>query len=90
MNYDVIIIGGLGHVGLPLGLVWADAGLTVGAYDLDGAKRKLVGDGKMPFLEHDAEPILQRVLKKNFFLPDNLSEIARAKASGQDPYELLI
>lgn len=80
MNYDVIIIGGLGHVGLPLGLVWADAGLTVGAYDLDGAKRKLVGDGKMPFLEHDAEPILQRVLKKNFFLPDNLSEIARAKA----------
>jgi len=49
MNYDVVIIGGLGHVGLPLGLVWADAGLTVGAHDLDEPKKKLVNAGTMPF-----------------------------------------
>ena len=80
MNYDIAIIGGLGHVGLPLGLVWADAGLTIGAYDLDESKKKAVNAGKMPFLEHDAEPILQRVLGKTFFVLNNVSEIARAKA----------
>ncbi len=80
MNYDIVIIGGLGHVGLPLGLVWADAGLTVGAYDLDKAKGKEIAAGRMPFLEHGAEPILQRVYGKTFFLVDHVEEIANAKA----------
>jgi UDP-N-acetyl-D-mannosaminuronic acid dehydrogenase len=80
MNYDVVIIGGLGHVGLPLGLVWADAGLTVGALDLDESKKQQVNAGKMPFLEHGAEPILQRVIGKKFFVLKNISEIANAKA----------
>ena len=80
MNYDVVIIGGLGHVGLPLGLVWADAGLTVGALDLDESKKKQVNAGTMPFLEHGAEPILKRVVGKKFFVLNQLSEIATAKA----------
>lgn len=80
MNYDIVIIGGLGHVGLPLGLVWADAGLTVGAYDLDKAKGKEISEGRMPFLEHGAEPILQRVYGKKFFLVEKVDEIANAKA----------
>jgi UDP-N-acetyl-D-mannosaminuronic acid dehydrogenase len=80
MNYDIVIIGGLGHVGLPLGLVWADAGLTVGAYDLDKAKGREIAAGRMPFLEHGAEPILQRVYGKTFFLVDKVDEIANAKA----------
>ncbi len=79
MNYDIVIIGGLGHVGLPLGLVWADAGLTVGAYDLDKAKGKEISAGRMPFLEHGSEPILQRVYGKTFFLVDDVAEIANAK-----------
>lgn len=80
MNYDIIIIGGLGHVGLPLGLVWADTGLTVGAYDLDGAKAKELQAGRMPFLEHGAEPILRRVLGKKFFLVEDLAEISNSRA----------
>jgi 3-hydroxyisobutyrate dehydrogenase-like beta-hydroxyacid dehydrogenase len=32
---DVAIVGGCGRVGLPLGLVLADAGLTVTLYDRD-------------------------------------------------------
>lgn len=80
MNYDVVIIGGLGHVGLPLGLVWADAGLTIGTLDLDESKKKLVNMGKMPFLEHGAEPILQRVIGKKFFVLNDISEITNAKA----------
>lgn len=79
-RYDIVIIGGLGHVGLPLGLMWADAGLTVGAYDLDRAKAASVAEGRMPFLEYGAEPILERVRGRTFFLPADLSCVSRAKA----------
>jgi UDP-N-acetyl-D-mannosaminuronic acid dehydrogenase len=70
----------LGHVGLPLGLVWAEAGLTVGVYDLDAAKVREISDCRMPFLEHGAEPILERVYGKKFFLVKNIDEIANATA----------
>ena len=32
-DLDVVVLGGGGHVGLPLSLAFADAGLTVGIYD---------------------------------------------------------
>ena len=62
--FDVVIIGGLGHVGLPLGLVFAQKGLKTCLCDIDPLKAGLVKKGKMPFLEHGAEPILKEVLKK--------------------------
>lgn len=62
-KYDVVIIGGLGHVGLPLGISFANEGLKVCLYDIDVRKAKLVKQGKMPFIEYDAEPILKKVLK---------------------------
>lgn len=33
--YDVCIIGGLGHAGLPLGISLAEAGKKVVLYDID-------------------------------------------------------
>lgn len=63
--FDIVIIGGLGHVGLPLGIVFADKGLSVCLYDTDAKKAGLVKRGIMPFIEYDAEPILKRVLKSN-------------------------
>lgn len=62
-RFDVAIVGGLGHVGLPLGLVFAKKGLKVCLYDIDTEKAILVRNGKMPFLEYGAEPILKRVIK---------------------------
>lgn len=62
-SFDVVIVGGLGHVGLPLGIVFADKGLNVCLYDLDKDKKKMVEEGQMPFIEYDSEPILGRVLK---------------------------
>ena len=35
----VAIVGGCGHVGLPLGLAFADAGLDVTLFDIDDAQR---------------------------------------------------
>jgi UDP-N-acetyl-D-mannosaminuronic acid dehydrogenase len=80
MSYDIVIIGGLGHVGLPLGLAWAEAGLKVGALDVDQAKMQTVRSGKLPFLEYDAEPILKKVIGKQFFVLEKISEVSQAKA----------
>lgn len=62
-TYDIVIAGGLGHVGLPLGLVFADKGFRVCLLDVDGAKAQRVRKGIMPFIEYGAEPILKKVLK---------------------------
>jgi len=58
----VAIVGGCGHVGLPLGLAFADAGLPVVLYDIDAAAVDKVRAGKMPFFEKDADEVLARVL----------------------------
>lgn len=74
-KYDVIIIGGFGHVGLPLGIVLADSGMQVALYDIDQTKAASIAEGKMPFMELDAEPLLQKVIGKSLFICDNLSDV---------------
>jgi UDP-N-acetyl-D-mannosaminuronic acid dehydrogenase len=61
--FDIIIIGGLGHVGLPMGIVFAQKGLRVCLYDIDEDKARLVSQGKMPFVEYGAEKLLVEVLQ---------------------------
>jgi UDP-N-acetyl-D-mannosaminuronic acid dehydrogenase len=61
-EYDVAVVGGLGHVGLPLGMVFANKGLRVCLIDLDKEKAQIVKKGQMPFIEYDSEPILRKVL----------------------------
>src|SRR4051794_7808645 len=46
---DVVVLGGAGHVGLPLSLAFADAGLRVGIFDIDAAALERIGHGQMPF-----------------------------------------
>lgn len=60
---DVVIVGGCGHVGLPLGLAFADRGLRVTLFDVDAAAVNLVASGEMPFREAGAEEVLARVLR---------------------------
>ncbi len=59
---DVVVIGGGGHVGLPLAIALASRGLTTTVYDISEAAVKLVNDGQLPFLEPDAPPVLASVL----------------------------
>ncbi len=61
--YDVVVVGGCGHVGLPLAIAFADRGLTVGIYDIDQASVKLVESGELPFQEEGAHDVLHRVLE---------------------------
>ncbi len=61
---DVVIVGGCGHVGLPLGLAFADRGLNVALFDLNGDAVDQVESGAMPFAEAGADEVLQRVVGK--------------------------
>src|ERR1700734_2426567 len=60
----VVIIGGCGHVGLPLGIVFANCGLDVVLLDRDQAKIDTVNAGQMPFMETNALEQLERVVGK--------------------------
>ncbi len=61
-DYDVVVVGGAGHVGLPLAIAFADRGAKVQIYDVSNTSVELVNRGVMPFLEPGAEPMLQRAL----------------------------
>ena len=75
----VAIVGGCGHVGLPLGLAFADAGLSVVLYDIDSNAVENVRAGKMPFFEKGADEVLQRVLANGNLTastdPDEVSRV---------------
>jgi UDP-N-acetyl-D-mannosaminuronic acid dehydrogenase len=57
---DVAVVG-LGRVGLPLALSFADRGLTVIGVDNDPLRLGSVRDGRMPFEETDGQALLDRV-----------------------------
>ena len=60
---DVCVIGGGGHVGLPLALICADSGLRTVVYDIDEAKVRGIRSGRMPFREEGATEVLARALQ---------------------------
>ena len=59
---DVVVIGGCGHVGLPLALAFADRGASVAIYDVSETAVAAVNSGRMPFAEPGADEVLHRVL----------------------------
>src|SRR6184192_4419744 len=61
-DLDAVIVGGCGHVGLPLSLSLAECGLRVGINDVDQAKIEMVRAGQEPFRETGAEALLRKVL----------------------------
>ena len=61
-EHDVVVIGGCGHVGLPLAIALADRGASVLVFDISDQAVKLVNDAELPFDEPGAEPILRRVV----------------------------
>jgi UDP-N-acetyl-D-mannosaminuronic acid dehydrogenase len=61
-NKRICIVGGAGHVGLPLALVLADEGFTVDILDTNAEALKTIRAGRMPFIESGAEDLLKRLL----------------------------
>src|SRR5262249_55192020 len=57
------IVGGCGHVGLPLGLAFARKGLTVDLVDACAERVAVVNGGRMPFPEDDADALLVEAVR---------------------------
>jgi UDP-N-acetyl-D-mannosaminuronic acid dehydrogenase len=76
---DVVIVGGCGHVGLPLGIMLARTGLHVGLLDVDEEKKAMVRSGCMPFLEHGADELLTETIGSTLHVLDDASAIAGAE-----------
>lgn len=77
--YDVCIVGGAGHVGLPLGLALAAKGQRVVLYDLDTSALETIKQGRVPFTEEGAETILRDVLDRTLFVSSELGSVGRAR-----------
>jgi UDP-N-acetyl-D-mannosaminuronic acid dehydrogenase len=61
-DLDLVVLGGGGHVGLPLSLAFAEAGLRVGIYDTSQPTLDRIGKGEMPFMETGADALLASLL----------------------------
>ncbi len=66
-SLDVVIVGGCGHVGLPLGLALAERGLTVTAFDIAQPVVDQVLGATMPFDEPDGPEMLAKALGSGRF-----------------------
>ncbi len=77
----IVIIGGCGHVGLPLGIVFANCGLDVVLLDLDQAKIDTVNAGRMPFMETNATEQLRKVVGKKLIATSDASCLGDSDAA---------
>jgi len=77
--YDMCIIGGLGHVGLPLGISFAKAGKRVVLQDINREAMDMISRGKMPFLERGASKPLKETLNKTLFVSPDRNVIAQGR-----------
>jgi UDP-N-acetyl-D-mannosaminuronic acid dehydrogenase len=64
-NADVTVVGGGGHVGIPLVLALAEAGLRVNVNDLNQANLDTLKSGRLPFIEDGANAALANALAGN-------------------------
>jgi UDP-N-acetyl-D-mannosaminuronic acid dehydrogenase len=61
---QLAIVGGCGHVGLPLGIAFARKGYTVDLIDICPERVAQVNQGRMPFAEEGADKLLNLSLRE--------------------------
>ena len=78
MKADIAIIGGAGHIGLPLGMLFAAKKKKVILYDKDSINLNKISNGKMPFLERGGDEFLKKN-KKRIFTTQNKDDLKDVK-----------
>jgi UDP-N-acetyl-D-mannosaminuronic acid dehydrogenase len=75
---DLTVVGGAGHVGIPLVLSFAGQGLTVNVNDLNLDNVAALKAGRLPFIEYGAEYLLSKALRDHKLIftntPDAISK----------------
>lgn len=78
LTADLTVVGGAGHVGIPLVLAFAETGLTVNVNDLNRSALDSLAAGKLPFIEYGAAGLLAKALSDNrLVFSDNPAAITR-------------
>ena len=77
-KYDICIIGGVGHVGLPLGLLFQSKGKKIVLYDVNLKNIKKVNNGIMPFIEIGSKKFIKKK-SNSFFATNKKKYISQAK-----------
>ena len=72
---NVCIIGGCGHVGIPLGLALASKGKNVTLVDLNPEAVGAINTGRLPFKEEGAESLLKAHVGKNLHATSDMSVV---------------
>jgi len=67
LKKKVVVVGGGGHVGLPLSLILAKSKFDVVAFDHSQATVDKINSGQMPFFENEAANLLKEVLESGNF-----------------------
>ena len=76
----VSIVGGVGHVGAPLGLALSSKGYNVILIDKNKDNIKKINHGEMPFVEEGCTKLLKKMIsKKKIFATHELNEVKRCK-----------
>jgi UDP-N-acetyl-D-mannosaminuronic acid dehydrogenase len=76
---DLVVVGGCGRVGLPLALAFAERGLEVGIFDINREAVALVNDGRLPFDEPGAGPVLRSVIGRTLRATTDPSIVSEAE-----------
>ena len=76
----ISIIGGAGHVGFPLGLIFSSKGFKVSLIDNDLEKINKINASKVPFLEENSQKLLNSLIrKKRISATNQLIEVLESK-----------
>src|SRR5262245_36483506 len=62
---DLTIVGGGGHVGIPLVLAFAEAGFRVNVHDVNRDVLETLRSGRLPFIEYGGDGLLARALERD-------------------------
>jgi UDP-N-acetyl-D-mannosaminuronic acid dehydrogenase len=74
---DLTVVGGAGHVGIPLVLSFAAKGLTVNVNDINEETLATLKAGRIPFIEKGAHELLTKALaEKRLFFTSRPEEIS--------------
>ena len=60
---NICIVGGAGHVGLPLALTFATRGFRISVYDKNEEILRRIEQGEMPYDEENGQPLLDQANK---------------------------
>ena len=77
-KFNVCVVGGAGHVGFPIGLMFASKNLKVCLLDSNENQLKKISQNQIPFKEKNGQNFLKKY-KKNIFLTSNQKFIKESK-----------